>query len=294
VFVEGLGTCIWSLSYDAHTRTGTIEMPEGSCTDISGAIALFTRIDPAVVRVITKAGGKLDTSFVTDVYCRLGAAVCQAVGTGDVAYLELSPTLDRLKHALVRYVYERAELSHHADVEPYYEIRLSLSRDAFARQVNQALDDSEDCQAVQDQRIELAKTAGSATPPTPLDVAANSPDSASKEVELREEITEDHDPVLKRDVLLRSSFADFRNYYLRESVRVGVDKHGDPIMRPLGHVWLTHRDRRQYEGVVMSPDREMPGFLNLWRGFSVTACPGSCEHYKAHLYEVICGGNTAL
>jgi hypothetical protein len=26
----------------------------------------------------------------------------------------------------------------------------------------------------------------------------------------------------------------------------------------------------------------------------VTACPGSCEHYKAHLYEVICGGNTAL
>ena len=63
VFVEGLGTCIWSLSYDARTRTGTIEMPEGYCTDMSGAIGMFTRIDPTVVRVITRAGGQVDTTY---------------------------------------------------------------------------------------------------------------------------------------------------------------------------------------------------------------------------------------
>ena len=63
VFVQGLGTCIWSLSYDARTRTGTSEMPEGYCTDMSGAVTLFTRIDPAVVRVITKAGGTVDTIY---------------------------------------------------------------------------------------------------------------------------------------------------------------------------------------------------------------------------------------
>jgi hypothetical protein len=63
VFVQGLGTCIWSLSYDARTRTGTIEMPEGYCTDMSGAVTVFTRIDPAVVQVITKAGGVVDTTY---------------------------------------------------------------------------------------------------------------------------------------------------------------------------------------------------------------------------------------
>ena len=38
-------------------------MPEGYCTDMCGAITLFTRIDPAVVRVITTAGGTIDTTY---------------------------------------------------------------------------------------------------------------------------------------------------------------------------------------------------------------------------------------
>ena len=108
-------------------------------------------------------------------------------------------------------------------------------------------------------------------------------------------ITEEDDPVLRRHVLTRASFADFRNFYLRESVRVGVAKRtGEPNFRPLGHFWLTHRDRRQYEGIVMSPDREMPGYLNLWRGFAVTAAPGCCEKYKQHVADVICGGLPSL
>lgn len=63
MYVQGLGTAIWSLSYDACTRIGTIEMPEGCCTDMTGAVKLFTQIDPAVIRVITRAGGKVDTTY---------------------------------------------------------------------------------------------------------------------------------------------------------------------------------------------------------------------------------------
>lgn len=35
--------------------------------------------------------------YVTDVYPRLGTALCQAVGAGDFAYLRLTPTLDLLR-----------------------------------------------------------------------------------------------------------------------------------------------------------------------------------------------------
>ena len=66
-------------------------------------------------------------------------------------------------------------------------------------------------------------------------------------------ITEERDPVLDRGIVTRSTFADFRNFYLRESIQVGTSKTGDPVDQPLGHAWLTHMDRRQYDGVVMSP-----------------------------------------
>jgi hypothetical protein len=108
-------------------------------------------------------------------------------------------------------------------------------------------------------------------------------------------ITETRDPVLDRDVLTRSSFADFRNRYLRERVPVGTDKKtGEPQYEPVGHVWLKHADRRQYEGVVMAPNADVPGYLNLWRGFAVAPSAGSCSRFKAHVFEVICGANADL
>lgn len=108
-------------------------------------------------------------------------------------------------------------------------------------------------------------------------------------------ITEEHDPVLNRRVVTRSSFADFRNFYLCDTVRGGIDPAtGVPKVTALGHFWLTHPDRRQYEGIVMTPGRDVPGYLNLWRGFAVEPQAGDWSRFHAHLFEVICASNHTL
>ena len=52
--------------------------------------------------------------------------------------------------------------------------------------------------------------------------------------------------------------------------------------------WLTDENRREYEGVVFSPGREIPGYYNLWRGFSVKPISGDCSLYWKHVRKVIC------
>src|SRR5439155_15011165 len=108
-------------------------------------------------------------------------------------------------------------------------------------------------------------------------------------------ISDEHDPVLLRRVLLRSTFADFRNRYLNEYIETGRStKNGEPIRKPLGHVWLAHPDRRQYEGIIMRPAGDLPGFLNLWRGFAVTPQAGTWARFRDHLQHVICAGDDTL
>jgi hypothetical protein len=38
---------------------------------------------------------------------------------------------------------------------------------------------------------------------------------------------------------------------------------------PLADFWLSNGNRRQYQGLVFSPGRDVPGYYNLWRGFAV-------------------------
>jgi hypothetical protein len=63
---------------------------------------------------------------------------------------------------------------------------------------------------------------------------------------------------------------------------------------PLGKYWLHHRLRRQYEGLTFSPDRDVPGHYNLWRGFTVEPKPGDCSKFLAHIRDNVCSGDTAL
>jgi len=44
-------------------RTGTLSMPDGCCSDMAGAIALFRRIDPKVRRIVTLSGEERDTVY---------------------------------------------------------------------------------------------------------------------------------------------------------------------------------------------------------------------------------------
>lgn len=47
-FDRALQCRVERIAYDIKTRTGYIDLPEGSCTDMGGAIALFEAIDPEV------------------------------------------------------------------------------------------------------------------------------------------------------------------------------------------------------------------------------------------------------
>lgn len=55
-----------SLEYSFQTRTGTLVMKEGSCTNMTGCIALFRRIDPDVRAIATQSGADIDTSYHRD------------------------------------------------------------------------------------------------------------------------------------------------------------------------------------------------------------------------------------
>jgi hypothetical protein len=60
---------------------------------------------------------------------------------------------------------------------------------------------------------------------------------------------------------------------------------------PLGKYWLAHPNRRQYEGLVFAPDRDVDGYYNFWQGFAVEPRPGDCSKFKAHLLDNVCSGN---
>ena len=60
---------------------------------------------------------------------------------------------------------------------------------------------------------------------------------------------------------------------------------------PLAKYWLRHPQRRQYEGIVFAPGREVPSHYNLWHGFAVKPRPGDCSRFLAHLKDNVCCGN---
>lgn len=55
--------------------------------------------------------------------------------------------------------------------------------------------------------------------------------------------------------------------------------------------WLAHPGRRSYDRIVFSPDVDVPGAYNLWRGFACSAVPGDCSGFMGHLHRVICSGD---
>ena len=59
----------------------------------------------------------------------------------------------------------------------------------------------------------------------------------------------------------------------------------------LSKYWMSHPDRRHYEGLVFTPGREVPGYYNLWRGFAVEPAAGDCSKFVAHILDNVCQGD---
>jgi hypothetical protein len=72
------------------------------------------------------------------------------------------------------------------------------------------------------------------------------------------------------------------------------DKNGDQKRIPLAKYWLHHPQRRQYEGIVFAPKREVRNHFNLWHGFAVEPQSGDCSKFLAHIKDNVCRGNEDL
>ena len=81
---------------------------------------------------------------------------------------------------------------------------------------------------------------------------------------------------------------DFAMRYANWIVQVEKNK-----FIPASQLWLTSPARREYEGVVFSPDRDVPNSYNLWRGFAVVPQQGDCHLFWQHVRNVICAGDEA-
>jgi hypothetical protein len=79
--------------------------------------------------------------------------------------------------------------------------------------------------------------------------------------------------------------AAFNTWFENKFVYYGTKRE------PLGRHWLSHPNRRQYEGLVFAPNRDVPGQYNLWQGFAVEPRTGDCSKFLAHMRDNICQGN---
>jgi hypothetical protein len=77
-------------------------------------------------------------------------------------------------------------------------------------------------------------------------------------------------------------FEDFRNLYLNRHIAANGE------ITDIGKYWLTHKDRRQYPGIVFKPNGEpiINGKLNLWTGWGVTPRRGEWGLMREHIFEV--------
>jgi hypothetical protein len=70
-----------------------------------------------------------------------------------------------------------------------------------------------------------------------------------------------------------------------------VQKAGGKGKMPITDAWLAWPGRRQYKGVLFDPAQEHPGYLNMWRGWSVEPRKGDWSYMEQLLYECLCDGN---
>lgn len=100
-------------------------------------------------------------------------------------------------------------------------------------------------------------------------------------------LNETKDPTFGRPDFSLSTFDDFKKWY---SNRRALNKKTGKICNVACH-WLASEDRTQYQGIVFSPQKEIPGYYNLWKGFGVEPKPGDWSLLRRHIWECIVGEN---
>ena len=94
------------------------------------------------------------------------------------------------------------------------------------------------------------------------------------------------------------SFESMNSWFAnRYTEIIGSDGKVKPVT--WAKAWLSHRDRRQYNGVEFFPNPDgaagTPNYLNFWRGFDVApSAEGSYSLFREHLLTNVCSGDERL
>lgn len=85
-----------------------------------------------------------------------------------------------------------------------------------------------------------------------------------------------------------SSVSDFHHKYANQRITIGGK---NKKKMPISKIWMTHKDRREYDGIVFEPGRDAGKNYNLWNGFAIEPKQGDWSLFKEHVEKVICCGN---
>lgn len=98
------------------------------------------------------------------------------------------------------------------------------------------------------------------------------------------------DPDIGREHWVRAAPYDFGQMLANRRVQ-----RGDRAV-PIADAWLEWKGRKDYDGVVFDPERDHPGFLNLWTGWAVPPVKkeGGWAMLDELLFEVLCDGDQRI
>jgi hypothetical protein len=95
------------------------------------------------------------------------------------------------------------------------------------------------------------------------------------------------DPLNGARTLQAMKIADFRALFMNEFAD-SIDGHGKHKRISVADAWLTHAMRRQYEGIVLAPNVDVPNYYNLWAGFAVEPRDGDWSLMREHIRAILC------
>jgi hypothetical protein len=104
-------------------------------------------------------------------------------------------------------------------------------------------------------------------------------------------LSETIDPAFNRPDIILSSVSDFRHKYANKKI---ADPENSNKLITMANYWFEHPDRREYEGLVFDPGKNVPGYYNLWRGLAVKPAPGDWSLFENHIYQIIASGDDEI
>lgn len=102
------------------------------------------------------------------------------------------------------------------------------------------------------------------------------------------------DPALKRKMWIQYGKQDFMDMLSNRRVeKMVVNKKGEQELKivPISNAWLEWGPRRSAMGVVFDPEKDHPGWLNLWTGWAVEPKAGDWSLTQELIRDVLCNGN---